>query len=125
LQSALPEVLQANQGTCRPSLSSEKLAMLDHVHLFFQKRHKSHVFKCAGYSCSATCASSPVKAASKLSAVCLLLQMVLSLDPASDAESHALDEAEPAEPPAETGAEASKRPVFAEAETGEDVSEGA
>ena len=64
LQSALPKVLQANQGTCRPSLSSKKLAMLDHVHLFFQKRHKSHVFKCVGYSCSATCASSPAKAAS-------------------------------------------------------------
>ena len=39
--------------------------------------------------------------------------MVLSLNPASDAESHALDEAEPAE-----------RPLFADAETAEDVSEG-
>ena len=50
--------------------------------------------------------------------------MVLSLDEACDSESLARDEAEPAEPPAETGAEAAKRPLFADAETTEDVSEG-
>lgn len=54
--------------------------------------------------------------------------MVLSLNPASDAESHALDEAEPAEHPAETEAEPAEPPaetgVRGDAETSEDVSEG-
>ena len=48
--------------------------------------------------------------------------MVVSLDEACDSDSDALDEAEPAEFPAETGA--TKRPLFADAETAEDVSEG-
>ena len=83
--------------------------MLDQAHLFFQNLHNSHVLKCAGNSCSATCSSSPGKAGSKLSAVFLRLLLALSFD-----------EAETADLPAEDEAETAERPVFDEAETADE-----